>query len=140
MTTRLTSVEAYHEIENNGLLSRRRWQVYKALYSHGPCTANELYQYLPPSKSANAGNITTRLGELRDMNCVDEVGTRVCSVTGKNCIVWDVNGNLPQPPPKRETKDEEIKRLKYTIKELESQNRMYRKMLAKKGPVQRELI
>ena len=37
----------------------------------------------------------SRLSELRSVGAVYEVGTRRCSVTGHNVILWDVTDRLP---------------------------------------------
>jgi hypothetical protein len=52
-----------------------------------------------------------RLNEMRAMGVVYEVGTKVCSVTGKVAIEWDVTDALPVKPPKKETLPEKVKRL-----------------------------
>lgn len=94
-----TSIEAYRAIEESGLLSQRRHQVYKTLFEYGPCTANELaknfwkMEFKIP-RNVNL-NIVTRLGELRDLGVAKEVRTRQCSITGMNVIEWDVTSNLP---------------------------------------------
>lgn len=93
---RETSIEAYRTIREEGLLSQRRFQVYDLLYQHGPCTANELVNRTGRTSSLGNQNIVTRLGELREMGCVKELGTRQCNVTGMRVIVWDVTSNLPR--------------------------------------------
>ena len=44
---RSTSADAYRKIRDEGLLSERRWQVYDALFAHGPCTGMELLEAMP---------------------------------------------------------------------------------------------
>jgi len=41
--SRDTSIEAYRTIKANGLLSKRRLQVYEYLFNHGPATAKEIF-------------------------------------------------------------------------------------------------
>ena len=103
---RETSIEAYHEMMESGLISERRWQTLDALYAVRPATGGEVYQefkrrygQLAPTNS----NITTRLGELREMDLAFETGTRECSVSGHEVTLWDVTGNLPKKilKPKR---------------------------------------
>lgn len=95
--TRRTSVAAFDEIKESGLLSERRFQVYEALFNHGPCTANELRKYLSTSMPNNINlNIVTRLGELRDMGVAYEVRERPCRMTGMTVIEWDVTERLPR--------------------------------------------
>lgn len=96
--TRRTSIEAYNNIKENGLLSERRWQVYSVLFDIGPATGGEVfkemkkrYGMLVPTNS----NTTTRLGELRNCGVVEELGERECSVSGQRVILWDVTDRLP---------------------------------------------
>lgn len=92
---RQTSLEAYNTIKENGLLSGRRLEVYSALYEYGPCTGTELFYKMNKSRNPSHSNITTRLGELRDMGVVKEVEERACNITGMKVIVWDCTSNLP---------------------------------------------
>lgn len=115
--TRRTSIYAYREIEENGLLSKRRFQVYSTLYRIGPATAAEIATAIPGEKSSSVGfNVHARLCELKRMGCVDELGERSCNITGNNVILWDVNESLPR---KLETKTTE------TRKQLEKRCNIY---------------
>ncbi len=103
MTVRRNSIRVYHEIEAEGLLSKRRWEVYSALFKHGPCTANELYRQMKAeghvSVKNQQANLTPRLGELRELGCVYEVRKRPCNVTGrKEVIEFDVTDRRPEKP------------------------------------------
>lgn len=95
---RHTSKQSYDTIKFNGLLSKRRWQVYDILFRDGALTGSELalkfkkeYGVFAPSNT----NVVTRLGELRDLGVVYEVKTTICSVTGMKVILWDVTDRLP---------------------------------------------
>lgn len=94
VAVRQTSLQAYNEIQANGLLSHMRWVVYDCLFRHGPLTAHELDKYL-----AKPGETKTsyhkRLSELRDMGVVAEVGERPCSITNMTAVLWDVTDKLP---------------------------------------------
>lgn len=95
---RETSFEAYHQIKENGLLSRRRFQVYEILFNHGPLTGSEVASKFRDQfgrMGTSNMNIVTRLGEMRDSGVVTELGQRLCSVTGMKVILWDVTKNLP---------------------------------------------
>lgn len=97
--TRKTSIETYRQIESEGLLSRRRLQVYQTLYKIGPATAAEISQedqgsFTNPAKGDNSH---ARLSELMKMGCVEEVGTKACSITGRNVILYDVTSDIPKP-------------------------------------------
>lgn len=94
--TRQTSIEAYHTIKENGLLSERRWQVYDLVFRHGPLTGNQLIQLARKEyPMLNTGAFNIRLSELRKMGVVEEIRTVVCPVTGHNVIEWDVTDRLP---------------------------------------------
>lgn len=92
---RQTSKEALDKITQSGVLGRRQLEAYCALYEIGPCTASELFYYLQKSRNPSHSNVTTRLGELRDMGVVKETGKRDCKITGHNVIEWDVTDCLP---------------------------------------------
>lgn len=95
---RQTSIHAYNAIKENGMLSRRRWQVYDSLFRHGPLTGSELMLKIRNDHNvpiATNTNVTTRLGELRSMGVVYEIRERDCSITGQKVIEWDVTDRLP---------------------------------------------
>lgn len=89
MRVRRTSLLAYTAIKNNGLLSKRRWETYGALYEHGPVTASELCQ------KAGVTGLWKRLSELKQFGLVMEVGQRTCAVTGMTATLWDVTDHIP---------------------------------------------
>jgi hypothetical protein len=116
-----TSIEAFHKIKESGLLSQRRWQVYEILFDIGPATGSEVFLEMRnrhtiglPSNS----NTVARLGELRSMGVVKEIGTKVCPVSGQNVISWDVTSKLPVKFEKSEkVKCEHCNGRGYTIDE-----------------------
>jgi hypothetical protein len=109
--TRQTSIDTYHAIESEGLLSKRRWEVYQALYHVGPATAGEVAQSSGSVRNFSVGDNThARIGELVERGVVREVGERECRVSGRMCIVWDVTEHLPVEPPKKEVKSKKDKR------------------------------
>jgi len=112
---RRTSINAYHKIETEGLLSKRKWQVYKALFQYGPATGSELFRYMHDHRNPTHSNVVTRLGELRDMGCVMELTTRRCEVSGQNVIVWDVTDRVPIKLEKRETSRQKILKLELAL-------------------------
>ena len=98
MLNRKTSRDAYNIIKENGLLSQRRFEVYDALYQFGPLTVNECFakmysNNLGPKNAAS--NSAARFSELRDAGVIEEVRTRICSITGMNVIEWEVTDRLP---------------------------------------------
>jgi hypothetical protein len=99
---RQTSVESYNQIKSHGLLSKRKQAVYDCLYEFGPLTANEIFARLDGSIKMVQANLHARLSELRDSKCVQEVGTSVCTVTGRKALLWDVTSLLPIKIDKKE--------------------------------------
>jgi len=129
---RRTSIEAYEKIRDEGLLSKMRWIVYDLLFAHGPATAAELASRFPPSVGGRgqAGNVHARLGELRDVGCVAEIGERECTITRNNVILWDVTDGLPK---KFERRPSERDALRAKIADLETENARLRDKLARAG-------
>lgn len=97
--TRQTSIDAYNAINESGLLSSARFQVYDALYSCGPATAMQIFNFMNKRRGNKvAANVYARLSELRDFGVVRETGTIKCETTGMSVIQWDVTSNLPVKP------------------------------------------
>lgn len=96
---RQTSIDCYHQIKREGLLSERRLQVLEAMIAKSPCTAGELERYMNSKFNVRGG--WKQLSILRDQGVVKELGTRPCSITGRNVIEWDMTGNLPVKPKKK---------------------------------------
>ena len=121
--TRRTSTEVYRRLEAEGVLSERRWEVYRVLYEDGPLTSAEVFDKLrskswySPERSP-LSQTRARFTELRDWGAIEEVGTKVCSVTGNEVILWDVTDQMPVAPSpvrKKETLDERVTRLERTV-------------------------
>lgn len=98
--TRQTSIEAYREIKENGLLSKRRWQVYDYLFHNGPATARQAVLAISNEFGNNVsiafGSLATRFCELRRSGVIEEVGTIIDKETKHEVILWDVTKNLPK--------------------------------------------
>ena len=90
MITRQTSIDCFNQIKQEGLLSKRRLQVYESIYNYAPCTASEVFK----EKNLKT-NQSGRFTELRDLGVIYEKGERACSITGKNVIEWDLTDRLP---------------------------------------------
>ena len=117
--TRLTSIDVYNKIQKEGLLSKKRWEIYQVLYAYGVQTSAEVVNKVNSNKN-NVNPLSqsrARFTELRDMGVVEEMGTKLCSITGNNVIAWRVTNNLPTVIIK-ETKAKKIKRILLMIKEL----------------------
>jgi hypothetical protein len=101
---RSTSIEAYHQVCDSGLVSRTRLVVYTWLYEHGPATANETESALAgPDRSRRATSFHKRFSELEKMGLIAVTTTRSDKITGVRCTEWDVTANMPQPLARRES-------------------------------------
>lgn len=96
---RQTSVDCYHEIRDNGLLSEKRWDVYDVLYHYGPATGMELLSKM--RRSIVDSQVRARLNELRNLDVAYEKQERICSITGMRVIEWDVTDRLPKKKKKQ---------------------------------------
>ena len=121
MGARQTSIDCYNEIKSSGLLSERRWEIYDIVFKHGPMTSNETFDYsLLKGVDGYRHNANARMTELRDVGVVQELGTTICSKTGRTVILWDVTDNLPTKLSltKKKGKKEKIKDAMLMIKDL----------------------
>lgn len=91
---RETSLDAYRTIEANGMLSRRRWEVYSYTFHNGPTTAKRAWRALAPQ--SNSGVITTRFSELQERGVLKDVGQEVDEDSGMMATLWDVTADLPR--------------------------------------------
>lgn len=99
---RSTSIQSYREIQESGVLGKRRFEVYAALCEQDkPITAGELFYAMKArqgQRNPTHSNVATRLGELREMGIAQEVGKQKCGVSGKTVIGWRV---VPNTMPKK---------------------------------------
>jgi hypothetical protein len=91
MNTRKTSIECYNQIKSEKLLTKRRFQVYEAIFKNAPCTTNEALKDV----FSGSHGIGSRTTELREQGVIYEKGFRKCTVTGRNVIEWDLTDDLP---------------------------------------------
>jgi hypothetical protein len=94
-----TSAATYQAIKDSGLVGELQLQVLKALAVNGPLTSGELAEF--HIKSARV-SVSPRLAELKNQGAVAEKGKRPCRVTGRECVEWDLTGNLPRKLTPRE--------------------------------------
>lgn len=115
---RQTSIDCYNQIKAEGLLSRRRMQVYEVILYAAPCTSAEAINNLPASVAPDQSR--ARFTELRELGVIYEKGLRECRITGRNVIEWDLTNNLPQDYEKPLTTKQKIKVIKSMIVELDN--------------------
>jgi len=123
------SLDAYHQIKAEGLLSKRRLQVYEIIAKHGPINPNQIYQnylhFLPQH------SVTPRLIELVRQGVIREEFSKPCPLTGHMSGFFVSTNNLP--------KKLEVKKRR-TRKDLEQRYDAYRAALVaiwkdKRAPV-----
>jgi hypothetical protein len=100
MAVRKTSIEAYKEIESNGLLEGLLWITYRALYQFGPMTQNETCRKINNGDIQDR-SIMPRFAQLKKYGVIEEIGTKKCDVTGREVLLWDVTANLPRKIEKK---------------------------------------
>lgn len=98
---RHTSLEAYEEIKQNGLLGERQFQVYETLAKSwleaGKALSQaECWKLIEATVETDRPSITPRFAELEKKGLVEPCGERECAVTGKNVLVWKITNNLPK--------------------------------------------
>lgn len=99
---RQTSIDTYHAIKQQGLLSNLRFEIYQVLFDHGPLTSGELWsEHL---KNQQRQSLTPRFAEMKELGVIFEAETRPCRMTGQTCIAWDVTSQLPKKIEKMESK------------------------------------
>jgi len=117
MNTRQTSIDCFNQIKAQGLLSKRRMEVYTKLLTIAPCTASELQKSMDYNNGGR--DCMKRLSELRDLGTIYEKRERKCNVTGKIVIEWDLTDKLPIKPTKLITaKQQRVKDTLDALREL----------------------
>ena len=118
MRTRQTSIDCYNQIKANGLLSKKRLEVYEAILKNAPCTSGEAFSTMT-TKENQISQSRARFTELRELGVIYEKGTRKCRITGKNVIEWDLTNRLPIIfKNKKQTKKQKINNVINCLREL----------------------
>ena len=110
-----TSKEIYNKIVSNGLLSKKRLQIYDIIYNLGSMTGSQVAQIYKENYNASqhSESIRNRITELTQQGVVKEVKTGDCPITGKKVLWFDVTSKLPvkiqRQATKKEKKDEVLK-------------------------------
>lgn len=108
--TRDTSIDAYHAIQENGLLGRRQWQIYDVLYRHGPLTYAGVCNFLQGEMMIHISphGLGSRFSELREMGVIKEIGQEPDPVTKMTVLVYDVTSGIPEKKNKWKKSKKEI--------------------------------
>lgn len=91
---RQTSINCYNQIKSEGLLSKLRLLTYHSMLHSAPCTAGELQEYIDKNQ-VRVKHAWKLLSQLRDLGVIYERTERVCNITGRIVIEWDLTDRLP---------------------------------------------
>lgn len=120
---RETSIAVYRQIEAEGLLSKRRWEVYDTIFKHGPMSIGMVCEILSKLK-IDSRSISPRFAELKEMGVIKEVYEGTCQATGRQVIFVDVTSKLPVKLNKEQKKTKN-----QIIEELKQENALLRKQI-----------
>lgn len=119
MAIRQTSIDCYNQIKAEGLLTKRRFEVYEAVCNSAPCTSSEAM-----ISRLNSTNVLSqsraRFTELRELGVIYEKGIKKCTVSGRNAIEWDLTDKLPKKTLNAKTTKQKIVELKLMIENLDN--------------------
>lgn len=90
---RTTSLEAYETLKQTGVQRTLQSEILDIFRADGPMTAGEaarLYADSNPGTGRSRNEIAKRISELKNRGELVEVGTRKCTETGRNVIIWSV--------------------------------------------------
>jgi len=117
--TRNTSIVVYNKIKSEGLLSKRRLEIYDIMYHNGPMTSSQAFEIINRNRKVSGiSQSRARFTELRDMGVLEEMGTTECPITKNTVILWDVSGQLPTELVKGKTKKQKKAELIEKINQL----------------------
>ena len=118
MKIRQTSIDCYTQIKQEGLLSKKRLEVYRAILKKAPCSSGEAFATMT-TKENQISQSRARFTELRDLGVIYEKGEKKCSITGRNVIEWDLTDRLPANIKKpKTTKQHRIDNALNSLREL----------------------
>ena len=93
MNTRQTSIDCYNQIKEAGLLAKRRFETFEAIFNSAPCTRQEALEHTNPINALSLS--AARFTEVRRIGVIYEKCVRPCRITGRNVIEWDLTDRLP---------------------------------------------
>lgn len=89
---RQTSIESFHRIKENGVLTKMELMVYEAIFSIGPATIKEICVNLAPVPETSISPIFAR---LERKGTIKTVSKRKCKITGNMVLEWDCTSGVP---------------------------------------------
>lgn len=118
--TRQTSIDSYNTIVKNGLLSKVDELVYTTLFKQGPSTQNEIWQTEEASEYMQH-TISPAFARLKRRGVIKDIGKRVCSISNRKVLVWDVTDQLPQDTPRAKPLKTQLIEANLRIEQLEEE-------------------
>ena len=117
---RQTSIDCYNQIKAEGLLSKRRLQVYEILLENGSLTGTQVSILFKKKyfSSNHSEGIRNRITELFDRGVVYEKDIVDCKYSNRKVTLWDLTDNLPKDIKKPKTKKDKIKDALEGLREL----------------------
>jgi len=119
--TQQTSVQAYVEARQTGLLGEVQETVLRTLKEHGPMTQGETAKFLNMDRNV----ASPRFAELARFGLIQTSGTRPCRITNRQCLVWDIKERVVAPFV-RVKRSDRIKELEAQVEQLTSELRLAR--------------
>jgi len=99
MSVRQTSIDTYREVEQSGLLSRKRLEVFFYVANHPGCTAYDCEEFLHPR---NRSTVNARFSELVRMNLIRELPGQEKIQHGHKRMTYELTGVINPLPLKNE--------------------------------------
>ena len=90
------SIDAYLDILNSGRLNEVQMSVYAIISHGGPITQGEAWHKYGCSQ-AQRHTIAPRFNELHKMGVIMISGRRICNVSGRSALTWEITGLMPHP-------------------------------------------
>lgn len=125
MTATKVSIDNYRLAEIEGLLSKRRAEVFRVIARIQPCTYSQvIHEFREARTFESSTTYQARIVELNKLGVIRSLKIESCPITKRQANFWVVTGNFPTeiktvPTPK--PKDTEALRLLKEIQDSVSQ-------------------
>lgn len=90
MNTRQTSIDAYRNLVEGGVLAEKNSVVYRHLFHNGATTQKKTERFF----NDRTYTLRPRFAQLEKMGLIECVGEEVCEETGKRNMLWDVTNRV----------------------------------------------
>lgn len=116
MNTRQTSIDAYNNLIECGVLAEKNSLVYKHLFHNGATTQKKTERFF----NDRTYTLRPRFAQLEKMGLIQCVGEVECEETGKKNMLWDVTDRVHplEIHSTSITKKEKIKKILNSFREL----------------------